>query len=56
LRKGFFYDKQLGIPIQIIKGPSKPNAVAASYKADTETTLVNYVKRVGYLIDKFVDL
>lgn len=37
-------------------GNSKQSAVAANYYDDASTTLVHEVKRVGFLIDRYVDL
>jgi len=46
----------LGLPILIKQGKSKQSAVAANYYDDASTTLVHEVKRVGFLIDRYVDL
>ena len=58
---GCIDDAILGIPI-VIKLSEKDrferrkSAISASYNDDGESVLVHEVKRVGFLIDRFVDL
>ena len=51
-KTGTLKDKQLGIPI-VIKDSSQTSAVNVSYKNEG---IVHEIKRVGFLIDRFVDL
>ena len=54
-------DPILGIPI-VIKQPEldkfgkRTSAISACYNDDGESVLVHEVKRVGFLIDRYVDL
>lgn len=54
-------DPILGIPV-VIKVSSKekferrPSAISASYNDDGEGVLVHEIKRIGFLIDRYVDL
>ena len=56
IRLGYINNKMLGLPILIKQGNSKQSAVAVNYYDDASTTLVHEVKRVGFLIDRYVDL
>ena len=53
-------DPLLGIPVVIKLGKDKfdrrTSAISASYHDDGEGVLVHEVKRVGFLIDRYVDL
>ena len=56
---GDISDPLLGLPITIKpqKGRGhRQSAIAASYNEDGESALIHEVKRVGFLIDRYVDL
>ena len=54
-------DPILGIPIvikqsELDKFGKRTSAISACYNDDGESVLVHEVKRVGFLIDRYVDL
>ena len=58
---GDINDPLLGMPITIKPQKRKSDnqrqsAIAASYNEDGESALIHEVKRVGFLIDRYVDL
>ena len=62
-KTGRFDDPILGIPIVIkssahdVKGfEQRQSVISASYNDDGDGVLVHEVKRVGFLIDRYVDL
>ena len=61
MHPGKLDDPILGIPIVIKHSAQdyfdrKQSAISASYNDDGESVLVHEVKRVGFLIDRYVDL
>ena len=61
INPGRIDDPLMGIPIVIKlseedKSARRTSAISASYNDDGEGVLVHEVKRVGYLIDRYVDL
>lgn len=64
IKDGYVEDSNLGVPVLIKRVPRlfdksfRDSAIAASYEDDQDTdfTLVHEVKRVGFLIDRYVDL
>ena len=62
-KAGVVEDSLLGIPIQIKGGVTTPaisdrrkSAISATYNDEGDNVLINEVKRVGFLIDRYVDL
>lgn len=45
----------LGLTV-VIKNPRRKGGLAASYDDEDDCSLVHEIKRVGFLIDRYVDL